>query len=325
VLRLRPVARSRSGIPDWEDPAFLAEARTWIEQALAGIGLGVTGEIEQPHVRLWSTVLRVPTDDGDVWFKAAMPRLAHDVAVTTALARLRPEIVLAPFAVDLERGWMLLPDGGERLREVLAVEQHPRRWHDILPLYADVQIAAAPELDALVESGLPDLRLARLPGLAERLGSELGLEGPGRARMSELCEELAAFNIPETIQHDDLHDGNVFVRPDGYWIFDWGDSVAAHPFMSLVVCLRSIARRFELAERDPDLERLRDDYLARWSSYGFHQALARAAELAAPLGMLCRAESWWQLASGLSESQRGEYSEAGEGWFEEFAAAATAG
>jgi hypothetical protein len=97
--------------------------------------------------------------------------------------------------------------------------------------------------------------------------------------------------------------------------------VAAHPFMSLVVCLRGIAHRFELAERDPDLERLRDIYLDRWSSYGSHAALARAAELAAPLGMLCRASSWWLVASSVAESERNEYSEGGREWFEEFAAA----
>jgi hypothetical protein len=267
----------------------------------------------------------VPTEGGDVFFKAAIPSLAHDVAVTVALARMCPQQVLAPLAVDLERGWMLLPDGGERLREVLTVEKHPRRWYDILPLYAEAQIAAVSRLDVVLEQGLPDLRLARLPDLAEHLRTELGRDGPDRASVSTLCERLAAFGIPETVQHDDLHDGNVFVRPGGYWIFDWGDSVAAHPFASLVVCLRGIAHRFELGDQDPDLLLLRDHYLARWSAYGSHEALTQAAELAAPVGMLCRALSWWRLASNLTESERSEYSEAGRDWFGEFAAAVPAG
>jgi len=285
----------------------------------------VTGEVEQPHVRPWSTVLRVPTDGGDVYFKAALPGLAHDVAVTSVLARLRPQLVLAPLAVEPERRWMLLPDGGERLREVLARDRHPRRWYEILPLYAELQIAAVPAVEELIEAGLPDLRLARLPDLAEQLGTELVMRSPERGRVTALCDELAAFGIPETIQHDDLHDGNVFVRSDGYWIFDWGDSVAAHPFMSLVVSLRSIAHRFELGERDPDIERLRGAYLERWSNYGAPTSLGRAAELAVPLGMLCRAWSWWQLASSLPEPARAEYSEGGLEWFAEFAAAVPAG
>ena len=309
----------------WEEPDFLSEARAWIERALRALGLEIAGEIEQPHVRPWSTVLRVPTDGGDVYFKAALSVVAHDVAVTAALARLRPQLVLAPLAVEPERRWMLLPAGGERLREVLARERHPRRWYEILPLYAELQIAAMPALEELIDAGLPDLRLARLPGVAETLGVELGIQGPDRGRVAALCDELAALEIPETIQHDDLHDGNVFVRGDGYWIFDWGDSVSAHPFMSLVVSLRSIAHRFELDDRDPDIESLRAVYLERWSSYGAPASLARAAALAVPLGMLCRAWSWWQLASSLPEPARAEYSDGGLEWFAEFAAAVPAG
>jgi Ser/Thr protein kinase RdoA (MazF antagonist) len=219
---------------------------------------------------------------------------------------------------------MLLPDGGERLREVLALENHPRRWYELLPLYGDLQLASAPAVDGLVESGLPDFRLARLTELGEHLAEELGAQGPGRRHISALCAELAAFGLPETIQHDDLHDGNVFVRDGGYAIFDWGDSCAAHPFMSLVVCLRGIVHRFGLAERDPDLERLRDVYLAGWHPYGSRETLTRAAELAVPLGMLCRALTWWRVANGVDEPARSEYAEGAREWFDEVAAAATA-
>ena len=55
---------------------------------------------------------------------------------------------------------------------------------------------------------------------------------------AERCELLAAFGIPETIQHDDLHDGNVFVRDGRNLFFDWGDSCVSHPFHTLVVTLR---------------------------------------------------------------------------------------
>ena len=42
-------------------PEWLAEATAWIRERVA-----VTGEIEQFHVRWWSTVLRVPTAAGDL-------------------------------------------------------------------------------------------------------------------------------------------------------------------------------------------------------------------------------------------------------------------
>ena len=298
----------------WEGEAFLAEARAWIEATVTA-----TGEIEQPHVRPWSTVLRVPTSGGAVFFKAALPELAHDVVVTRTLARLRPDLVLAPLAVDLDRKWMLLPDGGERLRELIAREPRPRPWYDVLPAYADLQLASPDGLDGMVEQGLPDLRLGRITETAERLAAELGEQAPARGRFATLCAELAAFGIPETIQHDDLHDGNVFAGEGGYRIFDWGDSVAAHPFLSLVVALRGIAYRFELGDGDPELERLRDAYLERFSEYGKPAELRRAAALAEPLGMLSRAWSWWRVASNVPDPA--EFSQAGRQWFREFAAA----
>jgi len=43
--------------------------------------------IEQPRVRPWFTVLQVATSDGVVYFKVCAQVLAHEVAVTQALAR----------------------------------------------------------------------------------------------------------------------------------------------------------------------------------------------------------------------------------------------
>ena len=295
----------------FEDATFLADVRVWIESSIE-----VTGQIEQVHLKPWSTVLRVPTAGGDVFFKAAASAFAHDVVVTEALAGLRPDLVLRPLAVDRDRAWMLLPDGGERLRELFARAPNPRPWYELLPAYADLQLASVLELDALVAAGLHDLRLESLADLSEWLAFELGETAP--AGIAQVCAELAAYGIPATIQHDDLHDGNIFAG-DGYRIFDWGDSVASHPFASLVVALRGIAYRFDLAVQDPELERLRDVYLERFSAFGSVDELRRAAELAVPVGMLSRAISWWRVATVAGEP--GEYVEGSREWFSEFAAA----
>ena len=69
--------------PDWTDPAWRAEVDAWVGTRLEELGLGITGPVEQPHIRPWATALRIPTDGGDVWFKANMrdapvdQRLAH--------------------------------------------------------------------------------------------------------------------------------------------------------------------------------------------------------------------------------------------------------
>ena len=121
-----------SGVLLWTDPQWLAEAYTWIRERLEALGVRPTGDIEQPHVRPWSTVMRVPTSGGDVWFKANIPALAYEAGVVGVLARTRPDLLPELAAVDLERGWMLMGDGGERLRELVERERNLERWLDVL-------------------------------------------------------------------------------------------------------------------------------------------------------------------------------------------------
>lgn len=290
----------------WQEPGFLAEAHAWIREHLV-----VAGEIEQPHVRAWSTAMRVPTPDRVVWFKASAPALAHDGPVSAVLARIQPDAVLAPLALDVERGWSLVPDGGETLRAVLAREPDPRLWIEALALYSRLQVAAAPHVDELVDVGLPDQRLARIPELAREIGVD---DAAG------LCAELAAFGLPETIQHDDFHDANVFVRDRGYRIFDWGDSCASHPFFSLTVGLRAFAHHFELADDAPEVERAREVYLEPWEDFGSRRDLHAAAQLGVHLGTLGRALTYRRIQLQSPEALETVYAESVAGWLEDFRA-----
>jgi aminoglycoside phosphotransferase (APT) family kinase protein len=52
-----------------------------------------------------------------------------------------------------------------------------------------------------------------------------------------------ATGVPATIQHDDLHDDNVFVVAQHPRLIDWGDAVIAHPFSTLRVTLDVLGPR----------------------------------------------------------------------------------
>ena len=97
---------------DWTDPAFLHEAEAWV-QAHAR----VVGPIEQTHVQIWSTVLRVPTDEGTLWFKA--PEGASEARLTASWLRSDPTWSRRSWRSTPTAGWMLLRDAGTRLREIL--------------------------------------------------------------------------------------------------------------------------------------------------------------------------------------------------------------
>ncbi|HEX5543107.1 MAG TPA: hypothetical protein VFX60_16350 [Micromonospora sp.] len=70
----------------WLDPQWQAQARDWVEGQLVRSGRRLTGEIEQPHVRPWSTAWRIPTDTGPVWFKANGAGSAYEPGLLRALA-----------------------------------------------------------------------------------------------------------------------------------------------------------------------------------------------------------------------------------------------
>ena len=73
------------GVLAWTDPLWLARAHEWIYAQVARLDLGTVGAIDQRHVRPWSTVLRVPTESGDVYFKANIAALRHEAASAVAL------------------------------------------------------------------------------------------------------------------------------------------------------------------------------------------------------------------------------------------------
>lgn len=281
----------------WTEAAWLDEARGWIAERLAEVDTTQIGGVEQPHVRPWSTALRILTSEGVLWFKANARVLTHEAAAVRHLAAARPALVPELVALDLDRGWMLMRDAGERLREVVARERDLDRWLVVLPLYGELQLAAARRADELVAAGVPDYRCAQLPEMVSRITVEArGLDGEARRLLSDtgtvtaLCEKLAAVGVPESIQHNDLHDGQVFVRGGRYRILDWGDACVSHPFLTMSVTLEGqLAWGLDDVEGSLDTTRFRDAYLEPFAPFAARQDLVVALEAALRLGWIARA------------------------------------
>jgi len=318
----------------WDQPGWRASATAWIDKQLAGLGLRLAGPIEQPHVRPWSTVLSVPSSGGLLYFKAAARALAHEPALTAALARWRPDCMPEILATDTDRGWLLMRDGGVSLRSLVRADGDLHRWGPVLPLYAELQMEMAGRLPELLALGALDRRLERLPADYDRLLADtasLRLDQPDglsteayqrlRAlapRFADECRRLAAFGLPETLHHDDFHDGNIFVHGPRLTLTDWGESCAAHPFFTTLVMLRGAAYTLKLASDAPEVTALRDAYLEPWQRLAPRAVLLEGCALAQHVGMVGRALTWHRVVSSLPEPYRSEQAEAVPGWLGEY-------
>ncbi|MFF3465184.1 phosphotransferase [Streptomyces sp. NPDC002619] len=303
-------------VTPWERETWREEALDWVEGELAARGLRATGTLGV-RLRPWSVLVRVPVEvhgtQDTVWFKANPPASAFEGALTAALSRWVPERVLVPLAVDPGRGWSLLPDGGELFRDVL--EREPVEvgiWEELLRQYARVQVALVPYTREIEELGVPGARTTALPEAFDRLVAEnTVLRTDERARLARLrprlvdwCAELAAVGVPDSLDHSDLHDGQLFCPAPGRFVFfDWGDAAVTHPFCSLLVPARRACDRYGADV----LPRLRDAYLEPWTGAGRTAAeLRRAVSLAWRLGALGRATSWGRLFPSAASAAEGE-------------------
>ncbi|MEU6161742.1 phosphotransferase [Streptomyces sp. NPDC047130] len=295
-------------VTPWGDAAWRTAVEEFTTRGLTAHGLRPGG---RPAVRLrpWSVLVRIPLDDGaHVWFKANPPASAFEAGLGEALGRLAPEHVLRPLAVDAARGWSLLPDGGPVLRDTLTgttPREAARAWEELLPRYAEIQQALLDRTDRLTALGVPGARTADLPALLDRLLAENAVHLPSadvarleaaRPEIARAAAELAALGVGDSLDHSDLHGGQI-LRPElgRYTFFDWGDSSVTHPFCSLLVTFRAFGR----AHGHEELPRLRDAYLEAWTGPGrTPRDLRRGLTLALRLAALNRAAAWGRLWPG---------------------------
>ncbi len=284
----------------WERPGWYSPTAAWVHAQLTQLGNPPTGSVEQVKNWCLSCILRTPTAQGLVYFKATngSSLMVNEAVLTQALARIFPAAMPQPLAINPADDWMLLADFGHEIGWEAPIETREAA----LTAFAHLQIESATRVDELLALGCID---RRLPKLAEQIAPLLDdqevlvLVEPEQwqricaaaPHLLELCKQMADYNVPATLVHGDLHMSNIARRGENFVFFDWSDACIAHPFLDMIAVLH---------EKDKAIQtRLRDAYLANWTSYEPTQRLLELWQLAYPLCALHQAVSYRYIAQNV--------------------------
>ena len=295
----------------------------WIDESLSGLGIQRASPLETFHLRPWSSVARCASSAGGLYFKTCEPQSRHEAGLLKLFSERQADCTPAILAVDLEQGWVLMRDSGQRLRERLTQDNWLDHWIPAITRYAELQIDLIPHSADLLRLGVPDRR----PGLlADRLESILaqqdmlmlgeaeGLSASDFERLHQLlprirerCAQLAQAGIPNSLNHGDFHDANIFLHDGGYVFLDWGDASLTHPFFSLRTAYVSLENTLGYEEDSPVFDRLRDGYLDAWQASYDRTSLHDSFALARKLWSLTSLLSWHQSLASYPAQERRAY------------------
>jgi hypothetical protein len=310
--------------PHWATDGFRDELLAWVE--------GEVGEVlgaERLKLRPWSTVWRVETAAGVFYAKQGCAQQSYEVGVAVTLAALHPHRVVEVAASDAGRGLLLTPDHGRTLLET-AEQGDPEVWGRVLRAAALLQRELVPEVGLLRDAGLttigPD---DAAPYLEQRLDALASLP-PGHPMRPDAAtvaavtaalpavrrwaEQVGALGLPVTLNHNDLHDNNVFHVGEDLRFFDFGDALLTEPLGVLLLPLTVLADRLDCAPDDPRLRAAVEPVLEVWSDLVPLADLRAALPAAVQLGRLGRLETWLRCCPSMTDEELAEWGPAVPAW-----------
>ena len=297
----QPSGRSRLDRP------WLVDTRHGLDRrAGARHRLGPVRAIEQIRTWEFSCVLRVQTDQAELYFKALPCSYAHEPRLAQHLTERHPDFVPEVVAMNERERWLLMRACRGRCLESGAPLS---AWERAAAAYAELQVAAAAHAPRLAVLGCRQRGPLELRAdLGPLFADDPSLLGPAvrthhgalrglrqlRPSLEAACDELAASGLPLTLEHGDLWSSNVYVGDDQVGFIDWTDASLSHPFFSLMPFVQSVQWDPRVNTVPGARERIIDRYLEPWTSYAPQARLRRALALARPLAALHIAITYWR-------------------------------
>ncbi|KTD42859.1 aminoglycoside phosphotransferase family protein [Legionella parisiensis] len=283
-------------------------ALLWAQNYLNQQGYSIQEPFRLIQSSAWARVYQITTATGYLYLKQIPEPFAVEPDLLRYLRSFFPSLVPEILGHNSSLRCFLMGDRGTPLRETLAINYQVDLAKETLKSYVQIQTGLISQLDSLFALKIPDWRLANLPALYLKLLHEsefLNHDGltPNELqhlislhpRVTKLCQHLAQYSIPETIEHSDFHENNIVHQAQHLTIIDWGESVIAHPFFSLISFLMHMMRTHQIKEQNEVYTTLRDTYLRYWQAFESQERLLDAFALAKRLSPIKYCLSFFRL------------------------------
>ncbi len=148
--------------------------------------------------------------------------------------------------------------GEESLRTLFSKTFDMRLLLQGVKNYKEIQKATEKSTGKLMDMGVPDWRLSQMSLLYKDIIHDqdflkrCGVTPDQVKRLQELqgtfsglCEELAAFGIPDCLNHSDFQENNMLIDKSGraVSVIDWGEVTIGNPLLPLATFLNSFSKR----------------------------------------------------------------------------------
>lgn len=298
----------------WFLESLSSTAENWIRTAANQVGLSIIGKMEEEKMSDFCVILAIPTNEGNLYFKATGPAAKHEATLSKYLDTQYPGKSVRIIAADDTKGWLLMKDiEGESLRSL----KDKQLWQRAIREYAEVQISELKHVDKLLSIGVPDRRMPVLKKeIVDHLAAmcETGLSKGETKQVMELlpellamCDEIDAI-LPPSIEHGDLHTNNIRLVGDSLVFFDWGDTSVSHPFFSTRIFWHALD---DLIDSESEwlgiVDEFRPYYLEPWTKFAPMEKLERALRISDELACVQRALSWHLYLTPSREDKEDSY------------------
>jgi hypothetical protein len=246
----------------------------------------------------WSYVARFKTSHEYIYLKNTPKKIALEASIIHILHDQWSAPVPTMIAHNESLNSFVMKDVGSTVRSILKQHFDSALVIQYVDQFASLQLSIVDKIDVLMNIGVPDWRLEKMPLLYKDIISNdvmLLAEGLSHQKIRELldlysiisnhCDTLSTFKIKPSLVQPDFNDNNTLIDPKSGVItfIDLGEIAISHPFFSMMNCLHIIKKQYGLTDQCEAYLQIKMAYLKKFLQVESEKNLLSAFEAAQKL------------------------------------------